>query len=135
MANFAAGGGSWVGELFTEEAERTYTEYLARQQSLTYRFNTDLREIEDDFLEYFKVKEGQHPKLLTLLKRNTISLETFCILNDQLTFFPMWDKRISDTVLWPSIRDRALKYTPFIRYDRAKIKSFLRPLLASYRDK
>ena len=135
VANFAAGNNGWVGELFTEEAERVYTDYLARQQSLTYRFSSDLRELDDDFLSYFKVKEGQHPKLLTLVKRNSISFETFCILNDQLNFFPIWDKKIMDTVLWPSIRDRAIKYTPFIHYDKAKIKSFIRPILASYQDK
>ena len=121
---------TWIGELFTEENERAYTEYVARQQSITYRFSTDLREIEDDFIEYFKVKEGQHPKLLTLLKRNTISLETFTILNNHLNFFPLWDSKINDTVIWPSIRDRSLKYRPFIHYDKAKIKSFLRQVMA-----
>ncbi len=121
---------TWIGDLFTEEVERGYTDYVARQQSLTYRFSTDLRQIEDDFIRYFKVKEGQHPPLLVLLKRGAIAFETFTILNRHLNFFPLWDKKIDDTVLWPSIRDKSLKYRPFIHYDKAKIKSFLRQVMA-----
>ena len=120
----------WIGDLFTEEAERVYTDYLARQQSLTYRFNTDLERISEDFISYFKVKDGQHPPLLVLLKRGNVSIETVTILNDQLNFFKFWDTRIDDTVIWPSIRERCLKYRPFIHYDRAKIKSIIRPLMS-----
>lgn len=120
----------WIGDLFTEEAERVYTDYLARQQSLTYRFNTDLERISEDFISYFKVKDGQHPPLLVLLKRGNVSIETVTILNDQLNFFKFWDTRIDDTVIWPSIRERCLKYRPFIRYDKAKIKSLIRPLMS-----
>ena len=120
----------WIGDLFTEEAERVYTDYLARQQSLTYRFNTDLERISEDFISYFKVKDGQHPPLLVLLKRGNVSIETVTILNDQLNFFKFWDTRIDDTVIWPSIRERCVKYRPFIRYDKAKIKSLIRPLMS-----
>lgn len=120
----------WIGDLFTEEAERVYTDYLARQQSLTYRFNTDLERISEDFISYFKVKDGQHPPLLVLLKRGNVSIETVTILNDQLNFLKFWDTRIDDTVIWPSIRERCLKYRPFIRYDKAKIKSLIRPLMS-----
>ena len=120
----------WIGDLFTEEAERVYTDYLARQQSLTYRFNSDLERISEDFISYFKVKDGQHPPLLVLLKRGNVSIETVTILNDQLNFFKFWDIRIDDTVIWPSIRERCVKYRPFIRYDKAKIKSLIRPLMS-----
>lgn len=131
VSQFVAGvNTSWVGDLFTEEAGRVYTEYLARQQSLTYNFNTELGRISDDFLSVFKVKEGQHPPLLVLFKRGSISVETLTILNNHLNFFPLWDKKIEDTIIWPSIRDRCLKYKSFLYYDKAKIKSFLRPVMA-----
>lgn len=120
----------WIGDLFTDEAERVYTQCLARQQSITYYFNSDLQKLEDDFISYFKVKDGQHPPLLVLLKRGNISIETFTILNDQLNFFKFWDTRIDDTVIWPSIRERCLKYRPFLHYDKAKIKSLIRPLMS-----
>lgn len=120
----------WAGDLFTEEAERIYTQYLARQQSITYNFQSDLSKLEEGFISKFKVKDGQHPDALVMFRRGIISIETFTILNNHLNFFQLWDTRIDDTVLWPSIRERCLKYRPFLHYDKAKIKSILRPLIS-----
>lgn len=131
VAQYTTGNFSrWVGDLFTEEAERTYTQYLARQQSITYNFQSDLGKLEEGFISRFKVKDGQHPEALVLFRRGGISIETFTILNDVLNFFELWDTRIDDTVIWPSIRERCLKYRPFLHYDRAKIKSLIRPLIS-----
>lgn len=120
----------WAGDLFTEEAELSYTYYLGRRQSLTYLFQSDLEKLEEGFISKFKVKDGQHPEALVLFRRGGISIETFTILNDLLNFFQLWDTRIDDTVIWPSIRERCLKYRPFLHYDKAKIKSILRPLIS-----
>jgi hypothetical protein len=130
VSQYVAGNfAGWAGDLFAEECEQAYTQYLARQQSITYNFQTDLGKLEEGFVSKFKVKDGQHPEALVMLRRETISIETFTILNNHLKFFPLWDTRIDDTVLWPSIRERCLKYRPFIDYDRVKIKSILRPLV------
>ena len=120
----------WAGDLFSEEAERIYTQYLARQQSITYNFQSDLSKLEEGFIAKFKVKDGQHPEALVLFRRGNITIETFTILNNHLNFFQLWDTRIDDTVIWPSIRERCLKYRPFLHYDKAKIKSFIRPLIS-----
>ena len=120
----------WVGDLFTEEAERVYTQYLARQQAVTYNFQSDLRKLDDDFISKFKVKDGQHPEALVMFRRGLLSIETFTILNDILSFFKLWDTRIDDTVIWPSIRERCLKYRPFLNYDKVKIKALVRPLVS-----
>ena len=130
VANFTAPDSTkWVGDLFTEEGGRNYDEWLARQQSITYRFKSDLGKVADDFRESFRVDKGQHPPLLVAFKRGDISLESLTILNNLLTFFPMWDKRITDTVLWPSIRDKCIKYAPFINYDKQKTKQIVKDLL------
>jgi hypothetical protein len=131
VAQYASGNfAGWVRDLFTEEAEQIYTQYLARQQSITYNFQTDIQKLENGFISKFKVVGGQHPEILTMLKRSSISIETFTILDIHLKFFTLWDTRIEDTVLWPSIRDRCLKYRPFIKYDKEKIKSIIRPLMS-----
>lgn len=125
----------WVGDLFTDESEKVYYDWKARQQSLTYNFKLDLEKLEDDFLAHFKVKKGQFPSLLVMVNRGTIALETFVILNDVLNFFSVWDEKINDTVIWPRLRDKCLKYRPFIQYDKAKIKSLIRPLIPKTDDK
>ena len=129
VSNFAEGNGSWIGDLLTEEAGERYTNWLSRQQSLTYQFSSDLGRFDDNFVSHFKVKEGQHPDILVALKRGEISIETLAILNNLLNFFPIWDKKISDPVLWPNVRDRCLKYSPFIKYDKTKVKQILKDLL------
>lgn len=130
VAQYAAGNFTgWVGDLFGEEGERVYTEYLARRQSLAYLFQSDLEKLEEDFVSKFKVKNGQHPELLVMLRQSNISIETFTILNNLLIFFPIWDKKILDTVVWPAYRDRSLKYSSFISFDKSKYKSFIRPLV------
>jgi hypothetical protein len=131
VAQYIAGNfNGWAGDLFTEECEREYTQYLARQQSITYNFQSDLGKLEEGFISKFKVKDGQHPEALVMFRRGNISIETFTILNDTLNFFEFWDTRIDDTVIWPSVRERCLKYRPFLQYDKAKIKSFIRPLMS-----
>ena len=132
VAQYTAGNfNGWAGDLFTEECEREYTQYLARQQSITYNFQTDLGKLEEGFISRFKVKDGQHPEALVMFRRGNISIETFTILNNHLSFFQLWDTRIDDTVLWPSIRERCLKYKPFVRYDTVKIKAMLKDVLSA----
>ena len=130
VANYVSGGFTgWVGDLFTDESDKTYYDWLARQQSLTYKFKTDLEKLEDDFVSYFKVSSGQHPKLLVLYKRDEISIETLIILNRFLKFFPVWDQKISDTVIWPKIHNTCIKYEPFIHYDKEKVKGILKDIM------
>lgn len=118
-----------MGELITDESESVYKEWQKRNESLTYIVTEELSLLEDDFISFFKVKEGQHPKLLSLFKQNKISAETLCILNDLLSFFELWDKKIQDPVIWPSIRDRLLNYQPFVQYDKSKLKKVVKQLM------
>lgn len=130
IANYVSGDFTgWVGDLFTDESEKTYYDWLSRQQSLSYKFKTDLEKLEDDFVSYFKVNGGQHPKLLILYKRDEISIETLTILNRFLKFFPVWDQKINDTVIWPKIHNKCIKYEPFIHYDKEKIKGILKDIM------
>jgi hypothetical protein len=129
VANFALRDIKWVGELITDEAESVYREWQKRNESLTYIVTEELSLLEDDFISFFKVKEGQHPKLLSLFKQNKISAETLCILNNLLSFFELWDKKIEDPVIWPTIRDRLLNYQPFVQYDKSKLKKVVKQLM------
>lgn len=129
VANFITRDIKWVGDLITDESEAVYKQWQKRNESLTYMVTEELSLLEDDFISFFKVKEGQHPKLLLLFKQNKISIETLAILNNMLSFFDLWDKKIEDPVIWPSIRDRALNYQPFINYDKNKLKKVVKQLM------
>lgn len=122
VSNFSAGNSRWIGDLFSDNSEKNYKDWLNRNQSLTYNFTQEIARIDDLKDSILVAKDGQHPDLLKLYRRGSVSLETLCILNKLLSFFDYWDKRITDTVLWPQTRLLCDKYTPFIHYDKGKLK-------------
>lgn len=67
---------------------------------------------------------------MTQLKQ--ISLETLVILNDIMNFFPMWNKKIDDDILWPDFKMKCEKYTPFLNYDKVKFKEILKEKIKEY---
>jgi hypothetical protein len=130
VANFVDGDLKWVGDLFNDESEKVYAEWLKRQQSLTYIFEQDLNKLLTDFDDNVIVKNGQHPYLLKQYLRRQVSIETIVILNDILGFFGHWNKKIEDSVLWPSIYKKLSKYKPFFHYDAFKCRKILKDKFA-----
>jgi hypothetical protein len=128
LANFLEGD-IWVRDLFDADSEDRYVQWQRRNQSLTYNFERELSGISGNFKSYFVVEKGQHPNLLKEHRQGNISIETLTILNDLMNFFPYWDKRISDNILWPKTRDTCLKYAEFIKYDKPKMKKIVKDIL------
>ena len=126
VANFAEGKKIWVGDLFNIKSEQNYADFLKRQQSLTYLFECDINNLMDDFDENFRVPEGDYPHLLKLLNRKKVSKETFIIIQDCVRFFAAWNKKISDTVLWPMIALNCKKLYPFLVYEKYKYCTILK---------
>jgi hypothetical protein len=125
---------SWIGEIIGQDAEEVYTKWQKTNQSLTYVFKNDIEKIfelgnPDDLL---RVSGGQYPKLYILLAEETITLESFVILNDILNFIPMWDKKIEDDLIWPTTSMKCEKYLPFIQYDKNKFKNILKETMHEY---
>lgn len=126
VSNFVDGDLKWIGDLFNDESEKVYTDWLKRQQSLTYVFEQDLNKLLTNFDDNVIVKNGQHPYLLKQYLRRQVSIETIIILNDILGFFGHWNKKIEDGVLWPSIYKKLNKYKPFFHYDAFKCRKILK---------
>jgi hypothetical protein len=55
-----------------------------------------------------------------------ISLETVVILNSLLGFVPRESSKITDTIMWPDVKKRIEKYTPFVSFNSDKCKNLLR---------
>jgi len=126
VANFVDGDYMWVGDLVNNnESEKVYRNWLSRQESISYAFSEDLSKMDDNFNVNMLVEDGQHPKLLKMLMRNEVSPETVVILNDLTKFFDYWSRNIDETVIWPPIRTKLMKYKPFVKYDEAKLKKLV----------
>lgn len=127
VSNFVHDENVWVGTLLTEEAMIIHRDRMKVIQSLTYTVGEDFSRLVDvcsDPNDLLKV-EDEYPKLLTMMMQKDIRIETMCIMNALMNFFPMWNKRITDTIRWPQIRKKCLKYTPFIQFDDYKMKNLL----------
>ena len=134
VANFIQGKGDWVGDLL-QDGDENYTKWQKRNQSLTYLFEQDiirlLVEVESPN-KLLTVEDGQYLILLKEMTHNDTNIETVCILNDIMNFLPMWNKKISDDVVWPSLKRRIEKYTPFLTYDKEKFKLILKESLKEH---
>lgn len=127
VSNFVYDENVWVGTLLTEEALMIHRSRIKVIESLTYTVNEDFSKLADNVSNPndLLMVNGEYPKLLTMMLQQDIRIETVCIMNSLMNFFPMWNKRITDTIRWPQIRKKCLKYTPFIQFDRCKMKTLL----------
>ena len=129
VANFLKSSKLWAGDLLSEDADSEFKLWLKVQQSLTYIFEQDLNHLfdlvdrPDDLL---KVEDGQYPLLYNQYLQDSIYLETVVILDDVLNFFPMWEKKIEDDIVFPDFLFKCKKYKPFLHYDKLKFKNLLK---------
>lgn len=123
ISNLLKESNIWAGNLLDENAKEIHTARMARIQSLSYTFRNDCQQIREvsDFNSMLKT-EGDYPLLLTLANRNIICDETICILNSLVSFLPMWNRKITDTIRWPLVYKKWICYTPFIEFDKSKFK-------------
>lgn len=117
----------WVGDLLQEEMVDFHRQRISIVQSLGYTFKEDcviLKELKDDFNDLLK-SDGDYPILLTKTLRKEIHIETLIVLNSMMNFFPMWDKKIQDTIRWPNFKLVCSKYQPFLVFDKVKFRDIL----------
>lgn len=117
----------WIGEMDKDEQ---YTAWQKVMQSLSYRFETDINKLAEEVESFDELFQGDpHPLVITKLLEDEISLETVVIL-DRLTGFVQRSK-ISETIIWPDLKRKILKYRPFVNVDEFKLKKVLLKVFTS----
>jgi hypothetical protein len=134
VANFLETNVNWVGDIAGAEGEENYKKWQTRNQRLTYQFEQDIIYLFDKYepKDIISVVDDWYPNLLNEMMQKSICIETVCIMNDIMGFLPMWTKKISDNVVWPTYKLKIEKYTPFIIYDKQKFKEILKESLKDY---
>ena len=132
ISNFIVQEVNWVGDITGPDNEENYKKWQKRIQSLTYQFESDIIHVLDNHNDIFKVESGNYPKLLVETMHGKVAIETLVILNDLLNFFPMWEKKISDDIVWPELKTKCEKYKPFLFYDKNKMKNILQEKIKDY---
>jgi len=125
IANLSDNPKLWIRDLaYSESAQVTYNNWQKRQQSLTYNFKNDLKKIIEE------PKGDHHPAAIRLFLANQISLESLCIFAELTHAVKQWDKRFEYDPIWDDLRTRIIKYTPFIKYDKVKLKKIMLDFLS-----
>jgi hypothetical protein len=128
VSNFVNGNNEWIGTMIRTDGEDIYQDWKKRFESLHYHFCEDvdfLLSQVDDFDSLFKVSQT-HPLIVKLLLGKKISMESFVIMNQILDFVSMFDRMITEKLIWPDVRRTALKYSPFVSVDLVKYKNTLK---------
>lgn len=132
IANFIHQTKTWIGELLSDECEERYKDWKRKQESLTYVFKNEIDFISEltpeQFNELFLPKNGNHPEIIKKYLRKEISLETLVILDSILKFTHKTDKIIHDPI-YAEVSKLCKKYQPFLKFDKAKMKSTLKYML------
>ena len=131
VANFVHADGNWTKSLLEEEAESTFREWKRVTDSMSKVYVEDLQKIatKDNFNDLFKIEDGQFPKLLVAFMQKEVTLETMVILNNVFGFVRIWDKKISDDIIYPKISRKIRKYGSFLSMDVDKYKSLTKKTL------
>jgi hypothetical protein len=118
----------WIGEIINS-GERTYAEWMRRQQSLTYLFKEQSNELfsETKLDDALNCSKG-HPPVLKKFLSGKISLETLVIYDKIFLFGKMFDKKLLDPV-WETVSLKIKKYSPFLNTDVFQFKKILREII------
>ena len=131
VANFVHSDDNWTKSLLEEEAEETYREWKRVTDSMTKVYVEDLQKIatKETFNDLFKVEDGQFPKLLVAFLQKDVTIETLVILNNIFNFISIWDKKISDDIIYPKVSRKVRKYGAFLAVNVDKYKQLTKETL------
>ena len=131
VSNFVSAdtpGNLWIGEIINS-GERTYADWMRRQQSLTYLF----KEQSNEFFLGTKLEDALncskgHPPVLKKFLSGQLSLETLTIYEKIYHFSKDFDKKLLDPV-WETVSLKIKKYAPFLNTDVFQFKKILREII------
>ena len=118
----------WIGEIINS-GERTYADWMRRQQSLTYLFKEQSEELfsQTKLEDALNCSKG-HPTVLKRFLSGKLSLETLTIYDRIFRFSVDFDKKLLDPV-WETVSLKIKKYNPFLNIDVFQFKKILREII------
>ena len=118
----------WIGEIINS-GERTYADWMRRQQSLTYLFKEQSKKLlsEKELEEVFNCSRG-HPLILKKYLGGEISLETLVIFEKIFSFGKKFNRKLKDPV-WETVSMKMKKYVPFLNINVFQYKKILREIV------
>ena len=131
VSNFVHSDDNWTKSLLEDQAEETYRDWKRTTDSMSKIYQEDLQKIatRETFNDLFTVEDGQFPKLLVAFLQKDVTIETMVILNNIFDFVKIWDKKISDDIIYPKVSRKIRKYGAFLAVNVDKYKLLTRETL------
>ena len=132
ISNFTANTNLWVGDIIGKTGDENFKSWSRKIEALHYYYEQDIEYILNmitdklSFDDIFTSKQGQHPPILKYFLSKKINFETLIILDDILKFSKRLNKSIKETVIWPKMYERMIRYKPFLKYNITKYKMTLK---------
>tara|TARA_R100001591_G_scaffold97957_1_gene104035 strand:- start:14 stop:568 length:555 start_codon:yes stop_codon:yes gene_type:complete len=118
----------WIGEIINS-GERNYSDWMKRQQSLSYLFKEQSKELfyENKLDHIFDCSKG-HPPVLKKYLGGELDLETLTIYEKIFSFRKKFDKKLIDPV-WETVSLKIKKYLPFLNINVFQYKQILKGIV------
>ena len=133
VANLVHDNSKWVGDFVLSDSERVYLSWRKKVDGLWYYLSLDidtlLKKSSQNFDKIFECPRGQHPILLKCLLAKKVSLESVVVLETILGFTKQFDKDIKETIIWPTVKEKIIKYKNFIRFNPTQFRMKLKEKL------
>ena len=117
----------YIRDMLSDEGEKNYLRYKKYKESYFYTFNKNLHTLFSQtciynytFNDIFISIDGEYPFIIKMWMQDEISLETVVILDKIFNFINKEDNTIADPIMWPAIKLKIKKLSPFIHYDKSK---------------
>jgi len=117
----------YVGDMMDIEGQQNYTKHKKIHESIHREFEKDINTITEQFDDLLVVNNiNTPPKIIEMWMEEDVSLETVVILNS-CTDFVYWEgKKITETLFWPDVSRKIIKYGPFVNFNREKCINILK---------
>ena len=111
----------YVGDMMDIEGQQNYTKHKRIHEALSREFEKDINNIDTDFDNLLVVNNINTPPLIIeKWMEEDVSLETVVILNSLTDFINKEGSKITETLFWPDVSRKILKYSPFVNFEKDK---------------
>ncbi len=111
----------YIGDMMDIEGQQNYTKHKKIHESLTREYEKDINNIDTSFDDLLVVNNiNTPPKIIELWMEEEVTLETVVILNSITGFVSREGHKITETLFWPDVSKKIIKYQPFVNFDKNK---------------
>lgn len=118
---------TYIGEYIDQDCIKVWNEWQGRQDTLSYKFNEDLKKLNRPLKELIILEKGQtHPILIRELMARRIMPETVAIIIRLCPKLPKyWLSNTSDPFMLPEVVHFIKNYSTLLNFDEEKFRQVL----------